>query len=117
MTQSLREKNPSAGGFNSMLMKSVDIALTAALGDSAAKAVKFYVDVSTITKEPDTFKKQLDKLFSASGAGSQLIEVKIMESMALLLKQSRSISVPTGNLETQDLKRFIEKCKRQFLLA
>jgi hypothetical protein len=105
------------GGFNSILLRAVDNALVDTIGESAAKAVKFYVEVSVITKDPESFKAQLEKLFSGSDAGSKLIEEKIMETLASLLKQSHSLTVSVDKWKDADLRQFIEECKRQFILS
>jgi hypothetical protein len=70
------------GGFNSLLLKAVDSALADTMGESAAKAVKLYVEISVITKDPDQFKAGLEKLFSSSEVGSKLLEDKIMQTFA-----------------------------------
>jgi len=106
----------SSGGFNSLLLRAVDTGLVGTLGESAAKAVKFYIDVSAITKEPDDFKAQLDNLFSGSGAGSKLIEGRIRKALAEEMSEVRSISVSQQSAESQSLSQFIENCKRQYII-
>jgi hypothetical protein len=105
------------GGFNSLLLRAVDSALVGAIGESAATAMKFYLQISVITKDPEAFSRQLEKFFSGSEAGSRLIESRIKKNLATLMMQNRSVSVSTDKLEQRALGQFIESCKSEFLLA
>ena len=98
-------------------MTAVDSALVSTIGDSAATAIKFYLQISMITKDPEGFSRQLEKFFKGSEAGSRLIESKIKKNLATLMMQTLSVSVPTNNLDERALARFIDSCRTQFLLA
>src|ERR1700730_14620773 len=116
MTAKSKEAQP-AGGFNSLLLWAVDSALVSTMGESAAVAMKFYLQVPLITKDPEAFSKQLERFFRGSEAGSKLIETKIKKNLATLMMQTHSVSVSTDKLEQRDLGQFIESCKSEFLLA
>ncbi len=116
MSTKLKETRPT-GGFNSLLLTAVDSALVSTIGDSAATAIKFYLQVSMITKDPDGFSRQLEKFFKGSEAGSKLIESKIKKNLATLMMQTHSVSVPTSNLDERALSQFIDSCKSQFLVS
>jgi hypothetical protein len=66
-----------AGEFNSLLLQAVDSALVDSLGDYTTKAVKLRVEVSVLTKDPDQFRAQLEKLFAGSELGTKFLEGKI----------------------------------------
>ena len=100
-----------------MLLRAVDSALVSTMGESAAIAMKFYLQIPIITKDPEAFSRQLEKFFSGSEAGSRLIETKIKKNLATLMMQTHSVSVSTDKLEQRDLGQFIESCKSEFLLA
>src|ERR1700730_950281 len=106
-----------AGGFNSLLLRAVDSALVSTIGESAAIAMKFYLQIPIITKDPEAFSRQLEKFFSGSEAGSRLIESKIKRNLATLMMQTHSVSVSTDRLDQRELGQFIESCKSEFLLA
>ncbi|MFI5421516.1 MAG: hypothetical protein ACHQ1H_11165 [Nitrososphaerales archaeon] len=116
MSTKLTETKPT-GGFNSLLMTAVDSALVSTMGESAAAAMKFYLQVSMITKDPDGFSRQLERFFKGSEAGSRLIESKIKKNLATLMMQTHSVSVSTNNLDERALAQFIDSCKGQFLLT
>jgi hypothetical protein len=103
--------------FNSLLVRAVDTALVECIGDSATKAVKVCIEVSVITKDPDQFKAQLEKLFSGSETGSKLLEDKIMRTLAGLLNQSHAVSLSVDDLKEDDLRQFIEDCKTQLQIS
>jgi hypothetical protein len=116
MATKSKEAQP-AGGFNSLLLMAVDSALISTMGESATAAMKFYLQISIITKDPEAFTRQLEKFFSGSQAGSKLIETKIKKNLAILMMQTHSVSVSTDKLEQRDLGQFIDGCKSEFLLA
>ncbi|MDA4131044.1 MAG: hypothetical protein OK457_09760 [Thaumarchaeota archaeon] len=116
MSTRLKDTRPT-GGFNSLLLSAVDSALISTMGESAAAAIKFYLQVQMITKDPDAFRRQLEKFFSGSEAGSRLIESKIKRNLATLMMQTHSVSVSTDKLDDRDLKQFIDSCKSEFLLV
>jgi hypothetical protein len=116
MTAKSKEASPM-GGFNSLLLRAVDSALVSTIGESAATAMKFYLQIPIITKDPEAFSRQLGKFFSGSEAGSRLIESKIKRNLATLMMQTHSVSVSTDKLDQRELGQFIENCKSEFLLA
>jgi hypothetical protein len=114
----VKAKQPQpGGGFNSILLRAVDSALISTMGESAAIALKFYLQIPIITKDPEAFSRQLEKFFKGSEAGSRLIETKIKKNLATLMMQTHSVSVSTDKLEQRDLGQFIDSCKSEFLLA
>ena len=116
MAARLKESKP-AGGFNSLLLQAVDAALISTLGESAAMAMKFYLEVSMITKDPDGFVRQLEKFFSGSEAGSRLIEGKIKRNLATLIMQAHSVSISEKELDNEDLRQAIDSCRSEFLIS
>ena len=118
INRSLERASSNSGGFNSILLRAVDSALVGAIGDSAAKAIKFYVEVSVITQDPDTFKAQLENVFSGSEAGPKLIEDKIVQTLIALLNQTHAVSVSIEKWQNaKDLRDFINDCRKQFLVS
>lgn len=109
--------NSLSGGFNSILFRAVDTALVESLGDSAAKAVKFYIQVPMIAKDTGAFRAQLRRLFSGSEAGSKLIEDRIMKSLQTLLNQSRLDAGRGEWSSSSDLGPFIDECRNKFIIA
>ena len=107
--------NQEGGGFNTVLLRAVDTALVQTVGESAAKAVKFYVEVSVITKDPESFEAQLKKLFSGSDAGSKLIEERIVKALVVQLQQAHSVSISMDKWRDEDLKQFIDYCKVRYV--
>ena len=104
-----------------MLMKAVDAALEEALGSSAAKALKFYVDTSQVARDPLGFSMQLRKIFSGSEEGAKLIEEKISISLVRIMAQfSKPVNVPKIDKSSADIgsfESFINQCRSQFLIS
>jgi hypothetical protein len=101
--------------FNGILLKAVDGALAESIGESASRVVKLSVEVSVITRNPDDFKAQLERLFSGSDEGPKIIEEKIMIALTSLLKQSSSVIVSIDKWKDTDLRQFVQDCKDQFI--
>ena len=95
----------------------MDSALVSTLGESASTAVKFYLQVPTITKDPTGFTRQLEKFFQGSEAGAKLIESQIKKNLVELMKQSHTVSISSEKLQGESLARFIDECKNQFLFS
>ncbi len=102
--------------FDAILLRAIDQALVNALGDSAAKAVKFYVDTSVILKDPRAFEELMEKLFSGSNAGSRLIEENIRKSLTESLNENFSIKIPTEELKGKEFKQFVQHCRKKLNL-
>jgi hypothetical protein len=106
-------------GFNGILLKAVDIALTETMGDSGGRALRFYLDPSVLLKDPELYSLQLRKIFSGSEAGAQMIEKRISTILTkLVLQRIGSGKIQeTADKETQDFRTSIEECKKEFLLT
>jgi hypothetical protein len=109
---------PSAE-FEFVLMQAVDLALVHTLGDSAAAAVKFYVDTSLICRAPLLFEQSLAKLFGSSQKGQQLLEEKIRSFLVDLLARQHSVHIPTEEWSHKQVAKsfaeFIVACRREFI--
>ena len=102
--------------FDEILLRALDSALINALGESAAKAVKFYVDTSVIIKDPQVFEELLMKLFSGSNAGSRIIEENIRDSLLRLLEERFSIKLLVGKDKDKGFRQFILDCRAKMNL-
>jgi hypothetical protein len=98
--------------FNGLLIEAADDALVTTMGEPIARAMKFYLDVDMISKDIDSFRRQLNKFFAGSAGGSKLVEDKIMRNLAELMG-ARSALIPTENMT--DLKSFVENCRAEYV--
>ncbi len=108
-----------AAEFESILMQAVDLALVSTLGDSAAAAVKFYVDTSLICRAPFLFEQSLERLFGSSQKGQQLLEEKIRSFVVDLLARQYSVHISTEEWSRKQVAKsfaeFIVACRREFI--
>lgn len=104
--------------FNSMLFRAVEIALSETVGDSAAKAIGFYVQASLIAKSPDGYSAQLREIFSTSGSddGPKMIEERIASTLSKLV-DGREIDVSKFLGGGANFGELIEECKKNYLKA
>ncbi len=58
--------------FDDLVRTSVQEAMSRILGGEVWKAISFYFDVGTLTREPRTFEKLMNSLFGASSKDLQL---------------------------------------------
>ena len=93
--------------FDSLLVKATDGALISTMGVPVAQAMKFYLDVRLISKDIDSFRRQLGRFFAGSQTGSKLVEDKIMRNLAELMG-AQSALIPKESLT--DLKSFVDNC-------
>jgi len=98
--------------FDGLLIKATDRALVSTMGEPVARAIKFYLDVGMISKDIDSFRRQLNRFFAGSAAGSKLVEDKIMRNLAELMG-ARSALIPAESMA--DLKSFIENCRAEYI--
>ena len=108
-------------GFNEILFKAVDAALNETVGQSGAKALKFYLDSSLIVKNPDYYSQQLRKIFTGSEAGAQIVEKRITRNLSRLIAEKRepakSASQPNYQpvSESMSFRDSIEACRSSYL--
>jgi hypothetical protein len=94
--------------FDKILVEATDNALVTVVGGPVAIAVKFYMDVTLISKDIDKFRRQLNRYVS----GSRLVEDKIIRNLAQSLESDRALAVSPENVG--DLKAFVENCRAEF---
>ena len=94
--------------FDEILVEATDNALASTVGVPIAQAIKFYMDVSLVSKDIDKFRSQLNKFVSSS----KLVESKIISNLATSLDSNRATSLSTE--DTSDLKRFVENCRSEY---
>ncbi|HYB03397.1 MAG TPA: hypothetical protein VED17_02970 [Nitrososphaerales archaeon] len=98
----------SMSEFDKILVEATDNALVTIVGVPVATAIKFYMDVSLISKDIDKFRWQLNKYVS----GSKLVEDKIIRNLAESLESDRALVVSPEN--AGDLKLFVQNCRAEF---
>ena len=98
--------------FDGLLIKATDRALVSTMGEPVARAIKYYLDVGMISKDIDSFRRQLNKFFAGSAAGSKLVEDKIMRNLADLMGASSAL-IPAESMA--DLKSFVENCRAEYV--
>jgi hypothetical protein len=98
--------------FERLLLEATDGALVTTMGEPVARAMKFYLDVGMISKDIDSFRRQLKKFFAGSAAGSKLVEDKIMRNLADLMGASSAL-IPAESMA--DLKSFVENCRAEYV--
>lgn len=96
--------------FDKILVEATDNALTDAVGKPVATAIKFYMDVSLVSKDIDKFRWQLNKFVT----GSKLVEDKIVRNLAESLEADRALALSPEKIP--DLKAFIENCRAEYSL-
>jgi hypothetical protein len=92
--------------FDELLVEATDTALTTTVGESVAKAIKFYMDLSLVSKDIDRFRRQLNKFVP----GSKLLENQIKRNLAESLDADRTLVISTD----ADLKDFVESCRAEY---
>jgi len=95
-------------GFEEILVEATDNALVTVVGVPVARAIKFYMDVSLISKDIDKFRWQLNQFVS----GSKLVEDRIIRNLAESLEADRALALSPESVG--DLKRFVENCRAEF---
>jgi hypothetical protein len=80
------------------------------VGGPVATAIKFYMDVSLVSKDIDKFRVQLNRFV----AGSKLVEDKIIRNLAESLEAERALTLSPESVG--DLKTFVENCRAEFSL-
>ena len=78
------------------------------MGGPVATAIKFYMDVSLVSKDIDKFRVQLNKFI----VGSKLVEDKIIRNLAESLEADRALTLSPET--ANDLKTFIENCRAEY---
>ncbi len=96
--------------FDEILVRATDDALNTTVGGPVAKAIKFYMDLSLVSKDIDKFRWQLNKFV----AGSKLVEDKIIRNLAESLEVDRALAISSE--KTPDLKAFVENCRAEYSL-
>jgi hypothetical protein len=96
--------------FDSILVEAADNALITVVGIPAARAIKFYVDVSLVSRDIDKFRWQLNQFVS----GSKLVEDRIIRNLAQSLEADRALAIAPENVG--DLKTFVENLRAEFLM-
>lgn len=95
--------------FDEILLEATDSALTTTVGEPVARAIKFYVDLSLISKDIDKFRWQLGKFVG----GSKLpLEGRIIRNLAESLDAERALLVSPEKVI--DLKTFVENCRAEY---
>jgi hypothetical protein len=94
--------------FDELLVEATDTALTSTVGEPIAKAIKFYVDLSLVSKDIDKFRWQLNKFV----AGSKMLENQIIRNLAESLDADRALVVSPE--KAGDLKTFVENCRAEY---
>lgn len=121
MAQEIVQKS----GFNEIVYRAVDSALNEMIGESGAKALKFYVDTSLIVKDPDYYSLQLRKIFNGSESGAQMLERRIAANLSKLVAErtdpknvdQRNRARPDLAKESFNFRDSIEESRSSFLLA
>jgi hypothetical protein len=96
--------------FEDILVVATNNALNSTVGVSVASAIKFYVDLSLISKDIDKFRVQLNKFVP----GSKLVEDRIIRNLAESLDVDRALIVSPE--KAVDLKSFVENCREEFTM-
>ncbi len=96
--------------FDEILVSATDNALVTVVGVPVATAIKFYMDVSLISKDIDKFRWQLNRYVS----GSKLVEDRIIRNLAESLESDRALAVSPES--AGDLKAFVQTCRAEFSL-
>ena len=96
--------------FDEILMHATDSALTTTVGSPVASAIKFYMDLSLISKDIDRFRLQLNKFVP----GSKVVEDKIIRNLAESVGADRALALSPGT--TPDLKIFVENCRAEYTM-
>lgn len=96
--------------FDEILVQATDDALSSTVGVPIARAIKFYVDLSLISKDIDKFRLQLNKFVG----GSKVVEDRIIRNLAESLDSERSLILEPEKVV--DLKEFVENCRAEFSL-
>lgn len=94
--------------FDEILVQATDSALNSTVGTPVARAIKFYMDLSLISKDIDKFRLQLNRFVS----GSKLVEDNIVRNLAESLDADRALAISTEKIP--DLKTFVENCRAEF---
>lgn len=102
--------------FNEIVLKAIDLGLVKALGESAAAAVKFYVDTTSACEDPYLFENSLAKLFGSSEEGQKHVEDQIKNLLVELLASECSLTIPVREWSRNEkpLHEFITACKREY---
>jgi hypothetical protein len=94
--------------FEEILVEATDNALVTVVGVPVARAIKFYMDLSLISKDIDKFRWQLNHFVS----GSRLVEDRIIRNLAESLEADRALALSPESVG--DLKTFVENCRAEF---
>ena len=102
--------------FNDIVLKAIDLGLVRALGESAAAAVKFYIDTSSVCEDPYLFENSLAKLFGSSEMGQKHVEDQIKNLLVELFASECSLTIPVREWSRNEksLHEFITACKREY---
>jgi hypothetical protein len=84
------------------------------MGTSGATVVKFYIDTSAITKDPELFQESLRRLFVGSDMAPKYLEDKIENFLVDLLQRGHSVTIPSDQWKEKNFRQFILACKRHF---
>jgi hypothetical protein len=94
--------------FDQLLVRATNEALATTVGGPVATAIKFYIDVSLVSKDIDRFRSQLNRFVP----GSNLVEEKIMRNLAESLDAGMALVVSPER--ASDLKSFVESCRAEY---
>ncbi len=89
-------------------MQATDSALATTVGVPVAGAIKFYIDLSLISKDIDRFRLQLNKFVPEL----KLVEDKIIRNLAESVGADRALVVSPE--KGFDLKTFVENCRAEY---
>src|SRR6266704_3491545 len=95
-------------GFEEIFELSVKETLSKVLGELVWKAISFYFDSKTMSRDPDAFSEVLGRLF---GINAKVLEKLIGE--ALLTKAG----VPEDKRRASDFRSFVRTARAQFTSA
>jgi hypothetical protein len=93
--------------FSALLLKAVDRALVESLGAALTGVVKFYVDTTTILKDPAAFQELLRRYLKGSAQSSEVLENKIR----WILGEYLQIQIDQS-MQTMAFPAFINKCRK-----